>query len=73
MRANRQSLYTVKIAPGMLRDVGKRDLSTSFLGQALPHQLMLCQIGVLEMAHREADLAVGRAAAECNVPDIPDA
>ncbi|MEM1080219.1 MAG: alpha-hydroxy-acid oxidizing protein [Pseudomonadota bacterium] len=70
LSANRASLEHFQIAPTMLRDVGQRDLSTTFLGRSLPHPLMLCPIGVLEMADRQADLAVGRAAAQCAVPYI---
>ena len=54
----------------MLRDVGTRDIATEFLGRQLASPLLLSPIGVLEMAHPEADLAVGRAATACEVPYI---
>jgi lactate 2-monooxygenase len=56
--------------PRVLRDVEKRDLSVELFGQRLPSPLLLCPIGVLELAHKEADLAVARAAAALQVPYI---
>lgn len=70
MAANRAAFEKRHIVPRVLRDVEKRDLSIELLGQRLPTPLLLCPIGVLEMAHREADLAVGRAAAAWRVPFI---
>ncbi|HWA29253.1 MAG TPA: lactate 2-monooxygenase [Lacunisphaera sp.] len=70
MDANRAAFERWRIVPRVLRDVEKRDLSIEFFGQRLPSPLLLCPIGVLEMAHREADLAVARAAAALQVPYI---
>jgi lactate 2-monooxygenase len=46
----------------MLRDVERRDSSVELFGQRLPHPFLLAPIGVLELAHPEADCAVARAA-----------
>jgi lactate 2-monooxygenase len=70
MDANRAAFERWRIVPRVLRDVEKRDLSIELFGQRLPTPLLLCPIGVLEMAHREADLAVARAAAALRVPYI---
>ena len=70
MDANLAAFEKRRIVPRVLRDVEKRDLSIGLFGQRLPTPLLLCPIGVLEMAHREADLAVGRAAATWRVPFI---
>ena len=70
MEANLAGFDAWQIVPRMLRDVGTRSLQTEFLGQTLASPLLLSPIGVLEMAHPEADLAVGRAAAACDVPYI---
>ena len=67
---NRAGFEKYKIVPRMLRDVSVRDISIELFGQKLPSPLLLAPIGVLEMAHREADLAVGKAAASLNVPYI---
>ncbi len=70
MDANRAAFERWRIVPRVLCDVEKRDLSIELFGQRLPTPLLLCPIGVLEMAHREADLAVARAAAALRVPYI---
>ena len=68
--ANRASLEGWRIVPRVLRDVGNRDSSVELFGQRLPTPLFLSPIGVLELAHRDADLAVARAAASLGVPMI---
>lgn len=70
MNRNRQAFDQVQILPQMLRNVGERDTSTTFLGRQIPAPFYISPIGVLEMAHPQADLAVARAAAEMNVPFI---
>jgi lactate 2-monooxygenase len=54
----------------MLRDVTTRDLSVEIFGRRLGSPLFLAPVGVLEMAHRDADLAVARAAAAEGVPFV---
>jgi isopentenyl diphosphate isomerase/L-lactate dehydrogenase-like FMN-dependent dehydrogenase len=70
MRANREAFERRRIVPRMLVDVSSRDLSVELFGRRLPTPLLLAPIGVLEMAHRDADLAVARAAAAEGVPMI---
>lgn len=70
MDANRAALERWRIVPRVLRDVEQRHLAIELFGQRLPSPLLLAPIGVLEMAHREADLAVARAAAAMGVPYI---
>lgn len=70
MRANRAGFERWRIVPRMLRDVSVRDTSVELFGETLPAPLLLAPIGVLEMAHAEADLAVARAAAAEGVPMI---
>ena len=62
MRENRAAFERWRIVPRMLRDVSTRDTAVDVLGTPLPSPFVLCPIGVLEMAHREADVAVARAA-----------
>jgi len=69
-RANRHAFEKYKIIPRMLRDVSVRDISVELFGQKLSSPLLLCPIGVLEMVHPQADLAVGKATASLNVPFI---
>jgi len=67
---NRAAFEKYKIVPRMLCDVSVRDISIELFGQRLPSPLLLAPIGVLEMAHPEADLAVGKAAASIGIPYI---
>lgn len=70
MDANRAAFEKWRIVPRVLRDVEKRDLSIALFGQRLPSPLLLCPIGVLGLVHRDADLAVAKAAAALRVPYI---
>lgn len=70
MRNNRRAFDRVRIVPRMLRDVSACDFETELFGSRLPAPLLLAPIGVLELFHPEADLAVARAAAACGVPMI---
>jgi lactate 2-monooxygenase len=70
MRANRAAFDRLQIVPRVLHDISTRDTSVELFGRQLPGPFLLAPIGVLEMAHREADLAVARAAAVEAVPMI---
>ena len=70
MDANREAFGRWRIVPRQLRGAEPRDLSRTVLGRRLPTPLWLAPIGVLEMAHAEADLAVARAAAHEGVPFV---
>jgi lactate 2-monooxygenase len=70
VRENRAAFERWRIVPRVLRDVAQRDLSVEILGRRLPVPVLLAPIGVLELAHPEADLAVARAAAALGVPMI---
>jgi isopentenyl diphosphate isomerase/L-lactate dehydrogenase-like FMN-dependent dehydrogenase len=70
MRENRAAFERWRIVPRVLRDVSVRDTTIELFGTRLPSPFVLCPIGVLEMAHRDADVAVARAAAAEGVPMI---
>jgi lactate 2-monooxygenase len=70
MANNRKALDEVRILPRMLKDVSQRDLSTELLGQQLPAPVLLAPIGVLDLAVKEGDLHLARAAAELGLPMI---
>ena len=70
MAANREAFDRHRIVQRVLRDVSNRDLSVELFGQRLPLPLLLAPIGVLELAHKDADLAAARAAAAEGVPFI---
>jgi len=70
VRENREAFERWRIVPRVLRDVGVRDTTVELFGTVLPGPLLLSPVGVLEMAHPEADVAVARAAAACGVPYV---
>ena len=70
LRANRAAFDRWRIVPRMLRDVSERDTTIELFGRRLDSPFLLAQIGVLELAHRHADLAVARAAGGEGVPMI---
>jgi isopentenyl diphosphate isomerase/L-lactate dehydrogenase-like FMN-dependent dehydrogenase len=70
MRSNRDAFRRRRIVPRVLRDVARRDLGVDILGQRLPVPLMLAPIGVLSILHKDAELAVARAARALGIPLI---
>src|SRR5437763_3242218 len=70
MAANRAGFDRWRIVRRMRRDVSERDTSVELLGRGLQSPFLLAPIGVLELAHREADAAVARAARDTGTPMI---
>lgn len=70
VQQNRSAFSNWKIIPRMLRDVSTRDTSIDLFGDRLPFPLLLSPVGVLEMVHQQADLAVAQAASSAGVPMI---
>lgn len=70
MDANRAAFAHHPIAPRMLGGAGERNLGVEIFGVPAPAPVMTCPIGVLEMMHPEADLAVARATKRLGVPMI---
>lgn len=70
MEANRAAFQRVEISPRMLGGAGVRDLTAKIFGVPAAAPIMTSPIGVLEMAHPEADLAVARAMRNLNLPMI---
>jgi isopentenyl diphosphate isomerase/L-lactate dehydrogenase-like FMN-dependent dehydrogenase len=69
-RANHAAFERLQIVPRMFRDVSQRDTSVELFGRRLASPFLVAPIGVLELVHRQADLAVARAAAAEGVPMI---
>lgn len=70
MNANRAAFQRVVIAPRMLAGGGDSHLACEILGVSVAAPVFASPIGVLEMMHKEADLAVARALARVNLPLI---
>src|SRR5262245_58440783 len=63
MEANRRAFDRWQIMPRMLRGIESRDTSTEIFGRKIPAPILLAPVGVLELAHPDADVAVGAATA----------
>jgi lactate 2-monooxygenase len=70
LAANRSGFDRWRIVPRMLRDVSERDTGVELFGRRLPAPFLLAPIGVLELAHRKAELAVAPAARERGIPMV---
>ncbi|MDZ4714238.1 MAG: lactate 2-monooxygenase [Cytophagales bacterium] len=70
LSSNRSDFEKVRIVPRMLRDTSQRDTGVELFGERLPAPLLLSPVGVLEMVHPEADVAVAKAATALGLPFI---
>jgi isopentenyl diphosphate isomerase/L-lactate dehydrogenase-like FMN-dependent dehydrogenase len=70
VRENRAVFARKRIVPRMLRGAAQADASVGLFGRRLDSPFLLAPVGVLELAHRDADVAVARAARETAVPMI---
>ena len=70
VRENRAAFTRHRIVPRMLRGVERPDASVELFGRRLDSPFLLAPVGVLELAHREADVAVARAARAAGVPMV---
>jgi lactate 2-monooxygenase len=68
--ANAAALDAWRIVPRMLRDVADRDLGVTLFGHRYPTPLLAAPVGALELVHRDADLAIARAAAALGIPSV---
>lgn len=65
---NRAAFDRIKIVPRVCRDVGERNWKTKVLNSTFNAPVMLAPVGVQEIVHPEAELAVARAARSLKVP-----
>ncbi len=70
MRANREALRRVRLAPRVLAGVEHVDLSTELFGHTVPVPLVLGPTGLCGMARPRGEVAVGRAAAAAGIPFV---
>jgi isopentenyl diphosphate isomerase/L-lactate dehydrogenase-like FMN-dependent dehydrogenase len=68
MRANVGAFQRWRIRPRMLAGNAVRDISVELLGMRSPAPFFLAPIGVLSIAHEEAEVGVAKAAASSGVP-----
>ncbi len=65
---NKEAFNHWQIVPRMMGDVSKRSIAIELFGMQLPTPVLLAPVGVLSLAHPEAELAVARAAKNFRVP-----
>ncbi|MFF1877640.1 alpha-hydroxy-acid oxidizing protein [Leifsonia sp. NPDC058230] len=68
--ANVAAFRRHRILPRVLRDVSERDLGIDLFGRRRATPLLLAPIGVLDLAHPDADSAAARAAAALDIPAV---
>ena len=69
-RANREAFDRWQVVPRMLVDTRERDQSVELFGRRHPSPFLVSPIGVLSMAHADADLAVARGARDQGVTPV---
>jgi lactate 2-monooxygenase len=67
---NTNAFSHYRIVPRMLCDVGVRNTEIKLFKHTLPSPLLLAPVGVLELAHKDGDVAVAKASASAGVPFI---
>lgn len=67
---NRRAFDAWSIVPRVLRDVSDRDLGVELFGHRYRSPVIAAPVGVLELAHRDADLGIARAAAALGIPYV---
>jgi isopentenyl diphosphate isomerase/L-lactate dehydrogenase-like FMN-dependent dehydrogenase len=68
MRANLDAFQRWRIRPRMLAGNAVRDISVDVLGMHSPAPFFLAPVGVLSIAHEEAEVGVAKASASSGVP-----
>src|SRR3954453_10118002 len=68
MRANLDAFRRWRLRPRMLTGNVQRDISVEVLGMRSPAPFFLAPVGVLSIAHEEAEVGVAKAAASSGVP-----
>jgi len=68
MRANLDAFQRWRLRPRMLAGNAVRDISVDVLGMHSPAPFFLAPVGVLSIAHEEAEVGAARAAASSGIP-----
>ena len=66
-RENVTAFFRHRIVPRMLSGVTAREYSTTIVGQTLPVPVLAAPVGVLDIVHPDAELAVARACAATGI------
>lgn len=67
---NKEAFNRWQIVPRMMGDVSNRSIEVELFGTKLPTPILLGPVGVLSIAHPEAEVAVAHAAKKLGVPQV---
>jgi len=67
---NKEAFNHWQIVPRMMGDVSQRSTAIELFGMQLPTSVLLAPVGVLSIAHPEAEIAVARAAKNLRLPQV---
>lgn len=67
---NKEAFNHWQIISRMMGDISKRSTAIELFGVQLPSPVLLAPVGVLSIAHPEAEVAVARAAKSLRVPQV---
>lgn len=67
---NEKAFNKWQIVPRMMGDVSNRSIAVELFGTKFPTPVLLAPVGVLSIAHPEAELAVAQAARALQIPQI---
>jgi isopentenyl diphosphate isomerase/L-lactate dehydrogenase-like FMN-dependent dehydrogenase len=68
MHNNSRAFQKWPIVPRVMGDVSQRDISVELFGKKLSSPVLLAPVGVLSIAHADAEIAVAKAANKLGVP-----
>ncbi len=68
LRANREDLSQIQLRQRVLRDVSRRNLTTSVLGQEISMPVILAPVGFAGMFSRRGEVSAARSAERAGVP-----
>lgn len=67
---NKEAFNHWQIIPRMMGDVSQRNIAIELFGIELPTPVLLAPVGVLSIAHPDAEIAVARAAKTLRIPQV---
>ncbi|WP_249871510.1 alpha-hydroxy-acid oxidizing protein [Oceanobacillus saliphilus] len=70
LRKNTASFEKYSIIPKYLNDVSVADTSIELFGHTYAHPFLLAPVGMMKISHKDADIAVAKAAANYQIPFI---
>lgn len=70
IKNNQADLQKISIVPRVLTDVSNVNTNITLFGKQYEQPFLLAPVGMLKLAHEEADLAVAKAAARYGIPFV---